>query len=68
MRCLRVLSGLEDIDMEKTISSDLGVAIVWLLTVWQGRIVPEIPWIINAQEHRASHMVLVKPPMKSGDW
>jgi len=70
--CLRVIWSLEDINMEKNISADLGVAVVQRLTVHQSRIVAErFPGslgCINEKEHGASHMVLVKPPMKSGDW
>lgn len=72
--CLRVLCRLKDIDMEKKKKNSAGfdIAIVQLLMVWQSRIVVErFPGSlgrINAEEHSASHMVLVKPPMKSGDW
>lgn len=68
----RVLCSLEDIDVEKTISADLDIAIVQLLMAQQSRMVVErFPGSLgccNAEEHSASHMVLVKPPMKSGDW
>lgn len=70
--CLRVLCSIKDTDVEKTMPVELSIAIVQLLMVWQSSIVTErFPGplgCINAEEHSAPHMVLVKPSMKSGDW